>query len=35
MEQLTRGLAPLAPLSIEPVLEVAVLLVKGWTRRKS
>jgi putative transposase len=30
-----KGLVPLAPMPIEPALEVAVLPVKGWVRRKS
>jgi len=31
----SKGLVPLAPMPDEPALEVVVLLVKGWVRRKS
>ena len=30
----SKGLVPLAPMPDEPALEVVVLLVKGWARRK-
>ena len=29
------GLVPLVPIPVEPAPEVAVLLMRGWIRRKS